>query len=188
MPRKSQTRATVVEEAPSDDVFTKNKIALDELIKVVSLIDYPLNLLPQGQNAGGRAKYRFEKFGEAKQVIYQDILQIIEQYRSFMETGKFMILDPRVIARHGLHEIQSKVLSKESLEKILDGSKEAVEIFKSSGEEQQKTIIGMLTRRLAADPKSVDLNVVDEISRYAKVNIQQNAEESRELFTKQETE
>ncbi len=105
-----------------------------------------------------------------------------------METGKFMILDPRVIARHGLHEIQSKVLPKEALEKILDGSKEAVEIFKSSGEEQQKTIIGMLTRRLAADPKSVDLNVVDEISRYAKVNIQQNAEESRELFTKQETE
>ncbi len=47
-------------EAPIEDEFVQNKISLDELIKVVSLIDYPLNLLPQGQNAGGRAKYRFE--------------------------------------------------------------------------------------------------------------------------------
>lgn len=188
MPRKSQPRATAVMEAPNEEDFVNNKISLDELIKVVSLIDYPLNLLPQGQNAGGRAKYRFEKFGETKQIIYQDVLQIIEQYRSFMENGRFMILDPRVVDRHGLHEIQSKVLPKEALERILDGSKDAIEIFKSSSEEQQRTIVGMITRRLAADPKSVDLNVVDEISRYAKVNIQQNAEESRELFTKRETE
>lgn len=188
MPRKSQTRvSSKVMETPAEE-FVQNKISLDELVKVVSLIDYPLNLLPQGQSAGGRAKYRFEKFGETKQIIYQDILQIIEQYRSFMEKGVFMILDQRVVDRHGLHEIQSKVLPKEKLNQILDGSNEAVEFFKSSGEEQRRLIVGMITRRLAADPKSVDLNVVSEISRISGVNIQQNAEESRELFMKQETE
>lgn len=189
MPRKSQMRASSnVMEAPTEEVFTNNKLALDELVKVVSLIDYSLNLLPQGQNMGGRAKYRFEKFGEVKQIIYQDILQIIEQYSSFMEKGMFMILDQRVIDRHGLHEIQSKVLPKEKLEQILSGSKEAVEIFKSSGEDQRRLIVGMITRKLAADPKSVDLNLVSDISRISGINIQQNAEESRELFTKEETE
>lgn len=188
MSRKPQMRGSSnVVESPPEETYVNNKISLDELIKVVSLIDYPLNLLPQSQNMGGRAKYRFEKFGEPKSIIYQDILQIIEQYRSFMQKGMFMILDQRVIDRHGLHEIQSKVLSKEQLEKIIEGSKDAVEIFKSSSEEQQEIIMGMITRRLVNDPKSVDLNVVDEISRLTKINIQQNAEESRELFTKKET-
>ena len=77
MPRKSQMRASKdIAEAPNEQEFVNNKISLDELTKVVSLIDYPLNLM----NNGRSAKYRFEKFGQTKQIIYQDILQIIEQY------------------------------------------------------------------------------------------------------------
>lgn len=186
MPRKSQPRVSGnATETPNEENFVNNKISLDELIRVVSLIDYPLNLLPQ---SNGRAKYRFEKFGETKQVIYQDILVIIEQYRSFMETGYFMILDERVVGRHGLHEIQSKVLPREKIDRILQGAVDAVDIFKSSSEDQKRNIIGMITRKLSADSKSVDLNIVDEISRVSKVNILQNAEESRKLFSKEEVE
>lgn len=187
MPRVTKPRATRnTQVAPTEEEFVNvnNKISLDELISIVSLIDFPLNLLPQ-QN--GRAKYRFEKFGEQKQVIYQDVLTIIEQYRSFMEKGYFVIADKRVIDRHGLHEIQKSVLTKAQIEKIVEGSNEAVTIFKSSTEDQKRTIIGMLTRKLAFDPKSLDLNVVDEISRLSKVNIQQNADEARRLLNKEET-
>lgn len=184
MPRKLQTRDSSVSlESPKEESFVKNNIALDELIKVVSLVDHPIVLLENGRNA----KYRFDGFGQVKLVIYQDVLQILEKYQTFMNRGIFMILDQRVIDRHGLHDIQSNILPKEKIERILDGSKEAIDIFKSSSDEQKNVIIGMITRRLVNDPKSVDLNVVDEISRLTKINIQQNAEESRELFTKKET-
>ena len=183
MPRKSTTRVSGnTTEIPNEQKFVNNKISLDELIPVVSLVDYPLNLLSNGRSA----KYRFENFGQTKQIIYQDILQIIEQYQAFMQQGYFMILDERVIGRHGLQEIQSKLLSKEKLEKILNGDASAVSIFKSSSESQKNMIIGMMTRKLSSDPKSIDLNIVDEISRIAKINIQQNAEESRVLYTKEE--
>ena len=99
-----------------------------------------------------------------------------------------MILDERVVGRHGLHEIQSKVHPREKIDRILQGAVDAVDIFKSSSEDQKRNIIGMITRKLSADPKSVDLNIVDEISRVSKVNILQNAEESRKLFSKEEPE
>jgi len=163
----------------------QNKILLDELIPVMSLLDYPLNLLPQA-SVNGRAKYRFDKFGQRKEILYQDILTILEMYSSFMESGYFIILDKRVIDRHGLQEVQSKVLTKENIDKILDGSKEALDLYKQGTPEQQNVIIGMLTQKLVESPDSVDMNIIHEITRYSKVNIVQNAEESKALFEKKE--
>ena len=161
-----------------------NKIPLDDLIPVMSLLDYPLNLLNQ---SNGRAKHRFERFGQKKEILYQDILQIIENYQSFMQFGYFVILDKRVIDRHGLQEMQSKVLTKEKIERVLDGSSDAFGLYKECQPEQQRVIVGMLTQKLIDDPASVDMNLIDQISRLSKVNILQNAEDSRELFKREET-
>ena len=161
-----------------------NKIPLDDLIPVMSLLDYPLNLLNQ---SNGKAKHRFEKFGQKKEILYQDILQIIENYQTFMEFGYFIILDKRVIARHGLQELQSRILTKEKMEKILDGSIDAFALYKECQPEQQRVIVGMLTRKVIENPESVNMNIVDQISRYSKINILQNAEDTKELFKETET-
>ena len=160
-----------------------NKIPLDDLISVMSLLDYPLNLLNQNN---GRAKHRFERFGQKKEILYQDILQIIENYQHFMQFGYFVILDKRVIARHGLQEMQSKILTKEKIERVLDGSPDALALYKECQPEQQNVIVGMLTRKVIDNPESVNMNIVDQISRYSKINILQNAEDTKALFTKEE--
>ena len=178
MARKSQTRTSGnTQGVPSEG--TKNKIPLDELITVMSLIDYPLNLLQQG---GGRAKYKFESFGETKEILYEDILVIIENYRSFMEGGYFVILDERVVARHALQSIFSKVLGKEYLERIFQGNGDALAIFNSCNDKQKELVVGMLTRKLARDANSVDLNVLNQISRASGVDIASNADDARELY------
>ena len=101
-----------------------------------------------------------------------------------MEKGYFLILDERVVMRHGLQDIQSKILSKSQLEKIIDGSRDAFEIYKNCLPEQQKLVIGMLTRKIANNHDAVDMNLVDSISRYSKVNILQNAEDAKSLFSR----
>jgi hypothetical protein len=160
-----------------------NKIMLDELIPVMSLLDFPLNLMNQ---TNGKAKYRFEKFGQKKEILYQDILRIIEDYQTFMIFGYFVILDKRVINRHGLQEIQSKILTKEKIEKVLDGSQDAFTLYKEAQPEQQRVIIGMLTQKVINDPNSVNMNLIDQISRHSKINILQSAEDSKILFKKEE--
>lgn len=154
-----------------------NKIPLDDLIPTVSLIDYTLNLM---QGGAGRAKYRFEKFGEKKHIIYEDVLRIIEDYRSFMEAGYFMFLDERVINRHGLQDITSKILKKDAIDRILNGEADAVELFNACTVDQRHLIVGMLTRKLSRDENAVDLNVVNRLSTISGVNIQENARLMRE--------
>jgi len=165
--------------------LVNNNIALDELIPVISLLDYTLNLM-RTQNSG-RAKYMFKEFGERKEILYQDILFIIEEYRHFLADGFFLILDERVINRHGLQDITKQVLTKEKIEKILTGSKEAVALYKSCSDAQKKTIIGMVTRKLAVNPDAIDLNVVYELSRESGIKIQENADSARLLFTKEDS-
>ncbi len=172
--------------APSGD-YVQNNISRDELIPVMSLIDYRLALLPQNQ-ASGRAKYLFEFFGDKKLILYEDILVIIENYRSFMEQGFFIILDERVVNRHGLQEMYSKILTKESIDKILTGSSEAFSLYKSCSKEQQRLIVGMITRKLSESPDSIDLNVVSKISKESGINIQEKAVEMKENFSKRNKE
>ena len=163
--------------------YVETKIALDELIDVMSLLPYVLNLSTLGNGKGKEIK--FKQYGERKQVLYQDILGVLEYHRSFMEYGYFIILDERVIKRHGLQEIYSKILTKEKIDQILSGSSSAVSLYGICNPEQQKIVVGMLIDKLRDAPESIDLNVVDKIYRLSGVNITQKAEEARELMTKE---
>lgn len=162
------------------------ELKLDELIPVMSLLNYTLNLSTLG---GGKGKIiKFEKFGELKLVLYQDLLDVMESYRSFMEHGYFVILDERVINRHGLQEMYSKILNKEKIEEILDGEEGALRLYKSSTPEQQKVIVGMIVEKISKNSDGVNLNVVDQISRASGVDIAKKAEDAKAYFSPQEVE
>jgi hypothetical protein len=66
------------------------------------------------------------------------------------------------------------------MEKVLDGSIDAFALYKECQPEQQRVIVGMLTRKVIENPESVNMNIVDQISRYSKINILQNAEDTKE--------
>ncbi len=182
MANKSKT-SRVNTQTETRKELVNNNIALDELIQVMSLLDYTLNLMRSPNSA--RAKYLFKSFGETKEILYQDILVIIEEYRHFIEAGSFIILDERVINRHGLQEITKGILTKDKIDKILSGSSTAVELYKGCNAEQKKTIIGMVTRKLVADPASIDMNVVYALTRESGIKIQENADDARLLYTKE---
>lgn len=155
------------------------KIPLDDLIPVMSLLPYTLNLSTLGNGKGKEIK--FTQYGQVKQILYQDVLGILEYHYSFAEYGYFIILDQRVIKRHGLQETYGKILTKEKIDQILSGSKPAYDLYSGCNAEQQRIIVGMLIEKLVDNPDSVDLNLVDKISRASGVNIKQKADESREV-------
>jgi hypothetical protein len=160
----------------------ETRIPLDELIPVMSLLPYTLNLSTLGNGRGKEIK--FTQYGQVKQVLYQDVLGILEYHYSFAEYGYFIILNEKVVRKHGLQDVYSKILTKDKIDQILSGSKSSVELYSISNPEQQKTIVGMLIEKLRDDVDSVDLNVVDKISRLSGVNIAQKAEEARDLMRK----
>lgn len=163
-------------EEPKDD-----KIQLDEYISVMSLLPFTLNLSTKEGGQGNIKK--FTKFGEVKRILYKDLVDIIDANPQFLSAGFYYILDPRVIRSHGLDEVYSKILSKDKIEDILSAnSEEGLSLYKSANEEQQKVIINLMIDRLVEDPKSINLTVIDAISRASGIKVMDKVEDTQTLL------
>jgi hypothetical protein len=162
-------------DSPSED-----KIQLDDFISVMSLLPYNLNL---STRAGGQGRLvKFTRFGEVKKILYKDLVDILENNSSFLEAGYFYILHPALIRHHGLGEVYSKILTKEKIEEVLGAnSNESLSLYESANPKQQEVIIQSLIDRVVESPDTVNLNMIDKISRVSKVDIIKRAEDARQL-------
>ena len=158
------------------DDFNGIRIMQEEYIKVMSLCPMELNLSTEGNGKG--KKFKFDKFGDVKRILYSDLVNIMENNSHFLNYGFFYILDSKVIRKHGLDETYEKILTKEKIERIVNNSVDAVDLFKSANEKQREFIQDMLIARVR-DDIDVDLNMVDRISRIAGINIAERGEESK---------
>jgi hypothetical protein len=148
----------------------------DARIKVLSLCPYELNLSTE-RNGRGRI-YSFREYGEVKNIRYNDLADIIEIHRNFLEDGFFVILDNDIIDMHGLEEAYGKILTEENIDGILnDNYSDAIKLFETANKRQQENIAAMFVKKIM-DNESVNLNFVDQISRVVGYNIKEKAEES----------
>lgn len=161
--------------------YEEVKIQLDEPISVMSLIPFTLNLSTQSGGQGNLKK--FTHFGEVKKILYKDLLDIIEVNRSFAESGYFYILNKEVVRQNGLEEAYSKILTKEKIDEILStNSDECVTLYESTTPEQQEVLVRLLIDKIHANPGSINLNIVDRISRIAQVDIVKKAQDEKDLL------
>lgn len=162
------------------DNKSDSKIQLDELIPVMSLLPYNLNLSTK-QGGTGTLK-KFTRFGEVKKILYSDLLNIMDVNSAFLEAGFFYILHPALLRHHGLEETYSKILTKEKIEAIIGAnSDEVITLYETANSKQQEIIIEFLVDRLKENPDSVNLNVVDKLSRVSKVDIMKKVDSAKEL-------
>lgn len=173
--------AELVREKEETPRVYEEKLESDSYIPVMSLLPFTLNLSTKEQGQGNVKK--FTKFGEVKRILYRDLVDIMEANPQFLEAGFYYILDPRVIRFHGLEEAYAKILTKDKIEDVLSAnSEEGLSLYNTANPEQQKIIIGLIVDKLADDPKSVNLNVVDSISRVSGVNINEKVEDTKTLL------
>ena len=155
----------------------------DGYVKVMSLTPHILNLSTLGNGKG--KIFTFHKFGEVKRILYHDLVQLLEGNQKFHEQGLFYIMDKTVIEKHGLEDMYEKILTKERIEKIINGENQtdAVNIFQSATEKQQDFVCEMFIQKIF-NGETVDLNLADRLSRVMQkrikdYDIQKKAEEAK---------
>jgi hypothetical protein len=152
-------------------------IRQDEYISVMSLIPWTLNLSTEGMGKGKIKK--FTHFGEIKRILYSELVDIMDVHPNFLNSGLFYIMDKDVIRRHGLNDVYDKILDKEKIEKILDTkTMECVELYESANDKQREVIVKLLVEKMKEDPDSVNLNVIDKISRISDTDIREKVQDS----------
>lgn len=148
----------------------------DELIKVMSLRYGVLNL-----NVNDHLALRLDKYCEIKPVLYSNLIDIVNQNRSFAEYGYFYILDDRAVYHLGLSNAYKSLVSGDIMNHIDEYSKEQIEnILKNVRKEQKDTILYNLSLRLYND-EQVDVNKIKFIGDICGVDIFANVREMHNL-------
>jgi len=163
-----------------------DEISPTKYVRVMSLCPYGLNLStkPLGQ---GKI-FRFDHFGQVKRLLYSDLSEVLETNQYFHETGHFIILDEKVVRLSGYEDLYAKIMTKETIEAVLTGTPEALALFEVAGKEQKDNVVSIIIERLVADPNSMDLNIVDKISRISGVDIARKVKDAQFLFNPEKEE
>jgi uncharacterized FlaG/YvyC family protein len=165
-----------VDEDDEDQVI---QIAGDTYVKVMSLIPYTLTLTTDEFGRG--KKFNFTYFGEVKRILYADLVQIIEHHSNFLNEGYFIILNKQVVRRHALDDIYVNILTKEKIEAILKGNQsDAANLFKACSDAQRDSIVALITAKIVAG-ESIDLNLLDRMSRVVGYNIAERGMEMKQI-------
>lgn len=167
-------------EASEELEFEDTPISQTDYIKVMSLLPYRLNLCTKGKGQG--KVYRFDTLYQVKRIIYADMVDILEVNREFLEAGYFIILNPKLVRAHGLDDIYEKILSKEKIEQIWDGTDESIALFVTANKKQQEIIAEIVIEKLVNADGVIDLNLVDKLSRISGTNISAKAENLKALM------
>lgn len=162
---------------------TRIEIYADEYIPVMNICPMQLSITtePFGQ---GRV-YNFPRFGDVKNISYQDLVRIIDNHQKFLEGGFFYILDQRVIEKHGLIETYKAILTKEKLDKIFEMTEGALEIYKMANEQQREFINRVIIRKIR-DGEDVDLNLVSKIEKLSGEKLVEKARAAQEIMNPEE--
>lgn len=148
----------------------------DELIKVMSLRYGVLNL-----NVNDHLALRLDKYCEIKPVLYSNLIDIVNQNRSFAEYGYFYILDDRAVYHLGLSNAYKSLVSGDIMNHIDEYSNEQIEnILKNVRKEQKDTILYNLSLRLYNN-EQVDVNKIKFIGDICGVDIFANVREMHNL-------
>jgi hypothetical protein len=152
-------------------------VAPNERIKVMSLVNNPLTL--STMKSGGGKRFEFDRFGETRNILYSDLLDVNNNHKNFLEAGYYYILDDRVVALEGLEDIYEHILTKDKIEKVLSNEKDAIALFQKANPKQQDVVIRLIKSKLINN-EPIDFNLVNELTRVSGREIQKEVNNTLE--------
>lgn len=162
------------EESESYEVFEQPKS--DELIKICSLTHGELNL-----NLDGRIAISFRKYGDIKPVLYSQLVNIVNENRSFAECGDFYIMDKRAVYHLGLFEYYKRIYPLEVLNNIENYDNSKIEkILSNMCRAQKESVIINIARKLYNE-ENINQNSVKFIENILNVDIHDMVKTMREI-------
>jgi hypothetical protein len=156
-----------------------NKVDGFEYIPVISLYKYALNLTTEAYGRG--TKYSFSKFGDIKNIMFQDLAKIVNVIPSFFTKGYVYIASPKTVHQLGFDDIYKTILNKETMEKAISGKADAVMNYNTANQYQKEVIRDFLISKVRDNPQSVDMKLLVAFERDAGIKLIEMAEASKEL-------
>jgi len=169
--------------AEKDDAKLNEKLDGFEYVPVISLYKYTLNLTTEAYGRG--TKYTFLKFGDVKNIMFNDLSKIVNVIPSFFEKGYVYIASPKTVHQLGFDDMYKNILNKQAMEKAIEGKADAVMIYNTANRYQKEVIRDFLISKIRDNPESVDMGLLVAFERDAGIKLIELAEQSKDLLIPQ---
>jgi hypothetical protein len=149
----------------------------DTEITVISQTNGKLVISTEGNGIG--TVYRFEEFGEAQDIPFSDLKEIVKNKPRFAREGAYFIANENAIKKLKLTKYYSNIIDDKLFEHLFDtDSNVVIKAYENAPRMQQEQIEIMIQNRLD-HKQEVDGNVLMKISRLSgKDFLKQDEEEA----------
>lgn len=152
-------------------VVIQQQSNITRTVKVISLIDntYVMSTKPLGQGT----VYRFDKYGDFKNVKFQDLQDILAINSKQFENGMAVLSSKEDYDDLQIGYIYDMVLNKERMDDVIKLQSEAdVDIILGMSEEMQEKVYSIIAGKIA-DGVSYDFNKIKRLEKEGLGNIQE---------------
>ena len=150
-----------------------NDVGADEEILVISLTPNKLNLV----GSDGSVLFAFDNMYD---IDYASLKEIVRANRDMAKSGRFYILDERVVNKLRLKNNYKNILTPEQLKKLFAVSADkAIDLYNLANDMQRQTIIE-LVKQAKFNSENVDYNLLRELSELSGIDLM-NAEDATKI-------
>ena len=141
----------------------KEELTSDTDIPVISLVTGGLTISTEGNGVG--TVYRFEEFGEIRDIPFGDLKDIVKNKPEFARGGIFYIANEEAVKKLRLSRDYKNIISDELFTRLLDEDANVViEAYKLAPKLQQEQVVSMIEDRLEKGIE-VDANILVKIGK-----------------------
>lgn len=153
-----------------------NDVGADEEILVISLTPNKLNLI----GSDGSVLFAFDNMYEEQYIDYASLKEIVRANRDMAKSGRFYILDERVVNKLRLKNNYKNILTPEQLKKLFAVSADkAIDLYNLANDMQRQTIIE-LVKQAKFNSENVDYNLLQKLSELSGVDLM-NVEDATKI-------
>lgn len=146
-----------------EDEKDEEELTSDTDIPVISLVTGGLTISTEGNGNG--TVYRFENFGEIKDIPFGDLKDIVKNKSDFAKGGVYYIANEEAVKKLRLSRDYKNIISDEMFAHLLEeDSKVAIEAYKLAPKLQQEQVVSMIEDRLE-NGVEVDANILVKIGK-----------------------
>ena len=143
-------------------VLEQNK-DITRTVKVTSLLNHTLLLCTAFAGTKNGKKYRFDKFGETKPILFSDMQQILNYHMKQIENGYAILGSKKDYDDLGIGYIYDNVMNKEKLESIVMlKDSESIDIILDMEEDMRENILNIIAGKIASGT-AYDYNMIKEL-------------------------
>ena len=153
-----------------------NDVGADEEILVISLTPNKLNLVGND----GSVLFAFDNMYEEQYIDYASLKEIVRVNRDMAKSGRFYILDERVVNKLRLKNNYKNILTPEQLKKLFAVSADkAIDLYNLANDMQRQTIIE-LVKQAKFNSENVDYNLLQKLSELSGIDLM-NVEDATQI-------